>query len=380
MNKANIKLNNTAEQVELIKAMVSPDAVTSGKARAAFAKFIGPMIQQVLNLMGTVNQLYTDWPYNEDDLPMFPLDQYYQQPVGSIKVWQQNAPGGLGSSVESGLQEMPITTYRLDTAVGWLEKTIRRGRLPYVSLGLNRAAQELLRLQERNGWLIVLRALAEARTKTAASATALEHIIQSTTADVLQLDDFNRWLTRAKRINVAFDNQGTPDQVFSRGATDAFLSPEMMEQIRGFVYQPMNTRVGATGTTGTPAGSSTAVPLPDATRENIYRNAGLSEVYGITLHEMLEFGINQRYNTIFDSYYAGALTFDTANQEIIVGVDRSREAIIRPIAQNADFGTSLVMQEDDQWPKRAGKIGFFGAIEEGRAVIDSRVLSGLIVQ
>lgn len=378
MNKANIKLNNTAEQVELIKAMVSPDSVTSGKARSAFAKFIGPMIQQVLNLMGTANQLYTDWPFNEDDLPMFPLDQYYQNPVGSVKVWQQNAPGGLGSSVESGLQEMPITTYRLDTAVGWLEKTIRRGRLPYVSLGLNRAAQELLRLQERNGWLVVLRALAEARTKSGSST--LEHIIQSAVADTLQLDDFNKWLTRAKRINTAFDQGGTPDQVFSRGATDAFLSPEMMEQIRGFVYQPMNTRVGATGTTGTPAGSSTAVPLPDSMREAIYRNAGLSEVYGITLHEMLEFGINGRYNTIFDSFYSGALTFDTVNQEIIVGVDRSREAIIRPIAQNADYGTSLVMQEDDQWPKRAGKIGFFGGVDEGRAVIDSRVLTGLIIQ
>lgn len=378
MNNAKIKLKNTAQQIELIQAMVSPDGATAGKAREAFAKFIGPVIQQVLNLMGTANLLYTDWPYNEDDLPMFPLDQYYQQPVGSIKVWQQNAPGGLGSSLESGLQEMPITTYRLDTAVSWLEKTIRRGRLPYVSLGLNRAAQELLRLQERNGWLIALRALAEARTKS--GSTTLEHVIQSTAADVLQLDDFNRWLTRAKRINVAFDNQGTPDQAYSRGATDAFLSPEMMEQIRGFVYQPMNTRVGATGTTGTPAGSSTAVPLPDATRQAIYNNAGLSEVYGITLHEMLEFGISQRYNTLFDSFYAGALTFDTVNQEIIVGVDRSRDALIRPIAQNADFGSDLVMQVDDQWPKRAGKIGFFGALEEGRAVIDSRVLSGLIIQ
>lgn len=378
MNNAKIKLDNTSKQVELVKAMVSNDPATSAKARAAFAQFIGPIIQQVLNLMGTVNYLYTDWPYNEDDLPMFPLDQYYQNPVGTVKVWTQNAAGGLGSSLETGLQEMSITTYRLDTAVSWLEKTLRRGRLPYVSLGLNRAAQELLRLQERNGWLVVLRALAEARTKSGVST--LEHVIQTTAADVLQLDDFNRWLTRAKRINVAFDNQGTPETLYSRGATDAFLSPEMMEQIRGFVYQPMNTRVGATGTTGTPAGSSTAVPLPDATREAIYNSGGLSEVYGITLHEMLEFGINQRYNTLFDSFYSGALTFDTANQEIIVGVDRSRDAIIRPIAQNADSGSTLVMQEDDQWPKRAGKVGFYGAIEQGNAVIDSRVLSGCIVQ
>ena len=372
MKNAKIKLQNKAEHVELIKAMVSPDPATSGKARAAFAKFIGPVIQQVLNLMGTANLIYTDWPYNEDDLPMFPLDQYYLQPVGSIKVWQQNVPGGLGSSLESGLQEMPITTYRLDTAVSWLEKTIRRGRLPYVSLGLNRAAQELLRLQERNGWLVALRALAEARTRSGTST--LEHIIASTTAGVLQLDDFNRWLTRAKRINVAFDQQGTPETMYSKGATDAFLSPEMMEQIRGFVYQPMNTR-------GVPdSNESTVLGLPDAVRQNIYNNSGMSEVYGITLHEMLEFGVSQRYNTLFGSFYSGSTSFATASQQIIMGVDRSREALIRPIAQNADYGSDLVMQEDNQWPKRAGKIGFFGALEEGRAVIDSRVLTGLIIQ
>lgn len=375
MNNAKIKLKNTPAQMELIKAMVSPDGAVSTKAREAFAKFIGPVIQQVLNLMGTANLIYSDWPYNEDDLPMFPLDQYYQQPVGSIKVWQQNAAGGLGTSQETGLQEMPITTYRLDTAVSWLEKTIRRGRLPYVSLGLNRAAQELLRLQERNAWLVVLQALAQARTKS--SGTTYEHVIQTAATDVLQLDDFNKWLTRAKRINVAFDLTGTPDQMYSRGATDAFLSPEMMEQIRGFVYQPMNTR---NGKVGTGSDTSTSIALPDAMREQIYQNAGLSEVYGITLHEMLEFGINQRYNTLFGSFYSGALTFATANQEIIVGVDRSRDALIRPIAQNADFGPDLVMQVDDQWPKRAGKLGFFGAMEEGRAVIDARVLSGIIVQ
>ena len=373
MNSAKIKLKNTAEQVELIKAMVSPDDTTRNKAREAFAKFIGPVIQQVLDLMGTTNLLYTPWPYNEDDIAMFPLDLYYQQPIGSIKVWTQNAPGGLGTSVETGLQEMPITTFRLDTAVSWLEKTIRRGRLPYVSLGLNRAAQELLRLEERNGWLVALRALAEARTRS--GGTTLEHIIQTGTANVLQLDDFNQWLTRAKRINVAWDTTGTPDQAFSRGATDAFLSPEAMEQIRGFVYQPMNTRSGDVTTSG-----ATSIALPDNMREQIYRNAGMSEVYGIILHEMLEFGLSQRYNSLFDSFYSGTLTFVSANQEIIVGVDRSRDALIKPVAQNADYGSELRMEVDDQWPKRAGKLGYFGAKEEGFACIDARVLSGLIIQ
>lgn len=370
MNNAKIRLKNTQKQIELIKAMASPNAVTAQKAREAFAAFIGPVVQQVLNLMGTANTVFVDWPYNEDDMPMFPLDVFWGTNVDHVQVWSQNTAGGLASSLVTGLQELPIATYRLDTAVSLLEKNVRRGRLPYVSLALNRMAQELLLKQEINKWTVLLRALAEARSGSAAT----EHVIQTTVADVLQLDDFNRLLTRSRIINTAFDGAGTPEAQYSRGATDIFFSPECMEQIRGFAYQPMNTRAVPD------TSESTAVPLPDAIREEIYRNVGANEIYGILLHECLEFGINRRYNNIFDSYYSGALTFATANQEIIVGVDKSRDALIRPIAQNADSGASLTVQVDDQWSKRSGKLGFFGSVEEGAMVADARVLSGCIVQ
>jgi hypothetical protein len=368
MNKANIRLKNTPEQIELIKAMASPNAETANKAREAFAAFIGPVINQVLNLMGTANQIYVDWPYNEDDLPMFPLDQYYGTQVDHVQVWSQNMAGGLGTSLVTGLQEMALSTYRLDTAVALLEKNVRRGRLPYVSLALNRMAQDLLLKSETNKWLVAIKALAEAKT------AGLQHLIQSTVADVLQLDDFNRLITLSKRLNVAFDGAGTPEAAYSRGATDLFMSPECMEDIRGFAYQPMNTRSVIN------TDESTAVPLPDAVREEIYRNAGASEIYGMTLHELNELGIAKKYNNLFDASYDNTVTFDTANQEIVIGVDKSRDALIRPIAQNADNGATLTVQQDDQWPKRSGKIGFFGAMEEGACVIDSRALVGCIIQ
>lgn len=367
MNNAKIRLKNNQESVEMIKAMASSNGATAQKAREAFAAFIGPVIQQVLNLMGTANQVFVDWPYNEDDLPMFPLDTYYGTNVDHVQVWTQNMAGGLATSQVTGLQEMPIATYRLDTAVSLLEKNVRRGRLPYVSLALNRMAQELLVKTETNKWMVLLKALAEASTG------GLQHVIQTAVADVLQLDDFNKLLTRSRLINAAF-NGGTPEAVYSKGATDLFLSPLAMESIRGFAYQPMNTRSVPN------TDESTAVPLPDAIREEIYRNAGASEIYGIMLHECLEFGIAQKYNNIFDSYYDNTLTFDTANQELCVGIDKTRDALIRPIAQNADNGAELVVQPDDQWPKRSGKIGFFGALEEGAACIDARALTGLIIQ
>jgi len=365
-----IKLKQTPAQVELVKAMASRDSTVAAKAREAFAAFIGPVISQVLDLMGTSNLIYTDLPFDEDTDPTFALDLFYNASIDTVTVWQQSVAGGLGTSLVTGLQEMKLSTYRLDSAVSLLEKNIRRGQLSYVSLAMNRLSQELLAKQERNKWLIALRALGEGQTN------GNKHTIGSTTANILQVDDFNRLLTRGDRINVSF-NQGTPVSRYSNGITDLFLSPEMMEQIRGFAYQPMNTRAHPN------TDESTAVPLPDNIREQVYRSAGLAEIYGITLHKLIELGVNGPYNQLFDrfddSVVAGGNsgTFASGTDEILVGVDSSREALLRPVETHE--GGTVVTSVDDQFAKRSGKIGWFSSIQEGAVCVDSKVLLGLAV-
>ena len=373
MNTAQIKLKNTPEQIELIKAMASPDTAKADAARETFAEFIGPIILQVLNLASMAGIIYEDWPYNEDDMPSFPLDLFYGTSANEVKVWQQNAPGGLGSSLVAGLQELILQTYNLDTAVSILEKTVRRGRLPYVAMALNRMSQELLLKQERNAWYIVLQALAQANTNSLAHAQLTD--TNGSATGLVQLDDFNNLITRTKRINVAFDKAGTPDVMYSKGATDAFMSPEKVAQIRAFAYQPMNTRSGAVTTSG-----ATSIALPDAIRQEIFENAGLAEIYGVTIHEMLEFGYSAKYNNIFIPIWntATSSSLTSANNEVIVAVDRTRKACIRPIAQNSDNGATLIVKVDDQWPRRSGKLGWFGSLTEGRVVADARALTGLI--
>ena len=43
-----LKLKNTPEQVELIKAMGSKDPAVAREASEAFAAFLGPVVRQVL--------------------------------------------------------------------------------------------------------------------------------------------------------------------------------------------------------------------------------------------------------------------------------------------------------------------------------------------
>jgi hypothetical protein len=324
--------------------------------------------------------------YDEDDSPSIPLDLYYNEDAGLISVWSQNVAGGMPTStVDVPVQEMKFSTYRLDSAVSFNKKYARKSRLDVVSKAIERMTQEVLVKQERNAWSVVLKAVAEAATKNGKAASvgstgSLRHLVDgASTAAGFTLADLNRLVTRMKRISQGFAG-GTAAE--TRGVTDIFVSPEVKAAIRAFAYNPI---FPVTGT----AQSS----VPNSVREDIYRGAGTEEIYGITINELLELGLNQRYNTLFsnvfnnatapsgdsDGYYNGS-GFATASQELIVAVDGTRDAFVRPVARQAESGGQFVVLPDDQfYAARQDKTGFYGFVEEGRVCLDARAVGGIVL-
>jgi len=363
-----LKLKNTPEQVELIKAMGSRDATVAREATQAFAAFIGPVVSKVLMQAGTASAVYSDLPFDEDDNPSIPLDLFAGEGEGYTTVWSQNVGGGLPTSEVSGFSELKVATYRLDSAVSFLKRYARRGRLDVVSKAVERMTNEVLVKQERNAWAVVLKALAEARTKFD-GVTAEDHI-ESVSGGALTLGGLNSLITLVKRINTSYAG-GTTDS--SYGLTDLFVSPEIKGDIRAFAYNP----VGGFSSGGTTA--TTTTDLPAGVREEIYRGAGTQEIYGIAIHELIELGVGKKYNTLFDDLTAGTPTFDAATAEILVGLDLTKDAFVRPVARNSETGGTFTALADDQFVMRADKIGFYGALEEGRVCIDGRAVAGLIV-
>ncbi len=120
-----LKLKETPEQVELIKAMGSRNVTVAREAQEAFAAFLGPVVQEVLGVAGTASRIYTDSPFDEDDSPSYPLDLYYNESAGYVTVWSQNMAGGLPSSQVEGVAVKKIATYRIDSAVYLLKRYAR---------------------------------------------------------------------------------------------------------------------------------------------------------------------------------------------------------------------------------------------------------------
>ena len=376
-----ITLKRTPEQVELIKAMASRNRNVAYEAQVALAEFIGPVLAEVINNAPTVSSLFQSLQFDADDNPSIPLDLYYDiADEDYVKVWSQSHAGGLPSSqVLPTVSELKVATYTLDSAVDFDRRYAAKSRMDVVSKTFTRVAQEILLKQDRTSATLVMSSLAGATIKSSPLDGDVQ-VFRTVTADTVLIDDFNKLMTLAKRVNTSWIG-GTP-ATRTRGITDIVCSPEVVGSIRAMAYNPVNT-------TAVPDTSeSTVLPAPEQLRNELYQNAGLDSFMGVNILEFNEFGKGQKFNTLFDnaagttSYktFAGARAnqFAGASDEIIVGVDRPRDSLMRVVATDPDSQSEMNLVADDQYSIRQNKIGYFGQIEEGRIVLDNRVLLGLI--
>ena len=382
-----ITLKRTNEQIELIKAMASRNRDVAYEAQVALAEFIGPVINEVINQAPTFSNLFTNMQYNADDNPSIPLDLYYDvTDEDYINVYTTSVPGGLPSNhVHPTHSELKFATYRLDSAVTFDRRYASRSRLDVVSKTFTRVAQEVLQKQERTSSNIVLSALMNG--STTADGTTYKHIFSNakggTAIGGFQISDLNNLLLRGKRIRPGWVG-GTPVGQ-GQGVTDLVVSPETMRDIRAMAYNPVGEK-DADGSKAS-SGDGPVIAAPEGVRAQMWGSAGVPEFYGVSLMEIHELGPSKKWTTL-------AATFETdpdthpetgsdftfaAADDLAIGIDRSREALIRAVAVDSESGGEFVLAADDQFSVRQGKIGYYGSLEEGRVVLDDRVLVGVCI-
>jgi hypothetical protein len=374
-----ITLKRTPEQIELIKAMASKNRSVAVEAQVALAEFIGPVLAEVINNAPTLSNLFTPLQFNADDNPSIPLDLYYDVAAEDyITVYSQNAAGGLPQNqVLPTVSEMKIHTYTLDSSLSFDKRYAAKSRMDVISKTFTRLAQEILFKQEKTSANLLLGSLAAAQTN------GKKHVQRANTNGRFLLADLNELFTLAKRINTSWLG-GTPDARQGRGLTDIIVSPEVVQELRSMAYNPINTKGG-----GAANAILTDIAAPEDMRTSIYNSAGIPEFYGVSIMEINELGRGQRFNTVFNAVAGtteftnatggNSAQFDGANEEIIIGLDRTRDSLIRAVAVDSENGSEFSLTADDQYSVRQSKIGYFGSLEEGRMVLDTRAIVGKIV-
>ena len=376
-----ITFQETPEQLQLIKAMGSKNANESRAAQEAFAALLSPRLGQFFLQADTTQFLYKTLAFAADNDPSVPLELFAEVPEGYYHIWSAGMPGGVPTNtIHQPIEEVKFTTYRMDSAWSILSKYARTMRLPIIAKALERLMQEVLLKTNHQAWSVVLAALAQARHDFRGTNTG--HVFASQAADKFTLDDFSQLLTFFRRLNSSWSG-GTPVGGASK-PTDMIVSPEMVEKFRAMSYNPINTKAPNEIAA---AGDSGAVVLPDSERANLWSSGGVPTFLNVNILELLELGSNQDYQVLFESFIgstdlpristgtASGETFSAANDELVIIVDATKDIGHRAIASDSDTGSVFSLEPDDQFLKRSGKIGWFGGIEEGRLVSDTRGLA-----
>jgi hypothetical protein len=340
------------------------------EAQAAVAELLGPVVTEVINNAVTVGNLFTTLTYQADDNPSLPLDLFHDiSEEDYVQVYSQQVAGGLPyNQVFPAHNELKFSTYTLDSALAFDRKYAKKARVDVVSKTFTRMAQEVMLKQERTAFNVLASALVGGDSLTAAAG---DHIIAAA-GSALVLDDLNQLITTSKRINSSFVG-GTPVGGSKVGVTDLLVSPEVVADIRAMAYNPINTK-----TAPITSAIKDGIAAPEDLRSQLYSGAGLPSFYGINIIEVLELGSGQRFNKIFDAV-KGGVSFTEASEQILIGVDRSRDALLRPVVLDEGSTGELNVLVDDQFSVRQNKIGYYGKVEEGRVCIDDRALCGIIL-
>lgn len=375
-----IDFDATPAQIAIVQKLGSKNREESFAAAEAIAAITAKPLLQVIDQEPVISNLFSTLTYDEGTPATIDLDPYFDVKTRNfLQVWSQTVGGGLATNFVQGISEMFVNCYDLFSAISMKKKQLRAGRIDHLAAHMSRLAQEVLKKQEVNAANVLMAAMAGARLDGDSANTANTNLqfIDSTTAGVLQLDDFNKLMTAYARAVSSWVG-GTPAGQ-KRKLSDLLLSPEKIGDVRAIAYQPMNTRAGSLTTSG-----ATSLAAPEALREEIYRNAGNASIYGVELHEVQEMGVGQEYNTLFKSYIgttaigASNAAFNAATQELVIGLNTAMFDLVRlrEVGSQGSFSLSV----DDQFSVRSDTVGYFGGVREGYVSLENRGKYGLIIR
>ena len=96
--------------------------------------------------------------------------------------------------------------------------------------------------------------------------------------------------------------------------------------------------------------------------------------------EIYELGVGQKFTNVAKTlgFTTGGSDM-TASQDVVIGLDKSRDSCLRAVAVDAESGTTLTVSADDQYVARSKKIGWYAELEEGRTVINDKALIAMKV-
>ena len=224
-----------------------------------------------------------------------------------------------------------VPTYGIASAVDWTLRAFKASRLDRVGRAMQILEAGFVRKINNDGWHTVLSA-----------ATDRNILVYDADASAGQFT--KRLLSLAQTVMQR--NAGGNGASLNPGVlTDVYMSLEALQDVRNWGVDQVD----------------------DFTRREIFTSNGImTSIYGINLHSMYEFGVDQEYQLFYTNQLSG--TMGAGDLEIAVGCDLSTDdSFVMPVTQEVSIFPDPALH-------RLQRAGFYGWADLGFGVLDNRRL------
>jgi len=333
MRKRKVDYTVTPEMRELLLASGDNDANKAILAQRQLAMALMlPLRQGILDgdIVGPMG-IFTSLDFSNNNKVEFPLD--FISP-GSEDEYSAFTIPNYGRIPEKHVEGDYVTvpTYDVGAAIDFHLKYARDARWDILSRAMQVMEAMFRRKMNLDAWRCIL-------------ATGVDRnlLVNDSTAPA---GFFTKRLVSLMKTQMRRSGGGNLASLNPIELTDIFTSPENMEDIRTWDL----------------------TQIDDVTRRQVFLasgNGGLSNIFGVDLHELTELGVNQTFQTYFTNLGGSLAASDT---ELVIGLD---------LTDNA--GSSFVMPIkapleifEDPTLHRQRRQGYYGWQEHGFAILDNR--------
>lgn len=227
-----------------------------------------------------------------------------------------------------------VPTFDVGSSIDWLIKFSRDARWDVVTRAMEVLEASFVRKANNDGWKVIL---------TAAKNRGIMVYDDVATAGL-----FTKRLVALSKTVMRRNAGGNSTSTNQGLLTDMYLSPESLEDVRTWDLTQVD--------------DFTRREIWLANKEN--GEYSLTNVFGVNLHDIDEFGVNQEYQLYFTGTLSGTLASNKT--ELAIGLDLSKDdSFVMPVRQE-------IQVFEDESLHRQRRAGYYGWGEHGFAVLDAR--------
>lgn len=318
------------EFLSLYKKTGNDDQNVAYAAQRQFAKALETPLRKGVLSGNVLGDIFETIPVEPGASTEYPLDMISPGLEGEHVAYTNPGHGRIPErAVESDYVMIP--TYSITSSIDYLLRYAREARWDVAGRAAQVMEAGFVKKMNDDGWHTLLAAGVD-RNILVYDGDATAGLFSKRLVSLMQTV-----MRRNAGGNTGSSNRGR--------LTDLYVSPEALEDVRNWGLDQIS----------------------DIDRSRIYNTSGegpVTNIFGVTLHDLDELGEGQEYQQFFLNGLGGAV--EASDLELVVGLDQgTSDSFIMPMKQ------ALQVFEDPTL-HRQQRVGYYGWAELGFGVLDNR--------